>query len=515
MAPMTSVVELLESVGPAVFSVLHRPEVPREPADVTLAEPDAEPVCGPDDLVLGVGVRAADAAAFLDRCAESRASAVVLRPGAAEAVASLDRSDATGAAPALAALSDRVTWSHAVWLLRDVVDRSDAPVTGDAGAHQDLFALADAAAEVVGAPVTIEDHRSRVLAYSSGQQAADTARVSTIVGRRVPPDVLAHYRAAGVFRRLARSSEPFLVPEGPDGTLPRYVVPVHAGGEWLGSIWVVATGPVPEAARAELGKAASVVAMHLLRVRAHAGLSRRRTAERIRRALTGGTPPGEDPGLPPPPWRVAALGVPAHVTDLEQYADFWAAALRRHGWRDPVLADVDGVVLAVVRAEGPGPGSWPWLAQVAGSARADGERLRVGGSTPVQAPAALARGRAEAVETLALRGSAPVADYGAAWAAITLARAVEPLRAAGPVGPAAAILEHDREHGTAYAATLRAWLAHPPRAAAARLHVHPNTLRHRMRRIAELVPLDLDDDAQRLALQLQLAAHADGTPRNP
>jgi DNA-binding PucR family transcriptional regulator len=38
------------------------------------------------------------------------------------------------------------------------------------------------------------------------------------------------------------------------------------------------------------------------------------------------------------------------------------------------------------------------------------------------------------------------------------------------------------------------------------LHVHPNTLRYRMARIAELVDLDLDAPQSRLALRLQLAA---------
>ena len=42
------------------------------------------------------------------------------------------------------------------------------------------------------------------------------------------------------------------------------------------------------------------------------------------------------------------------------------------------------------------------------------------------------------------------------------------------------------------------------RAAAARLHVHPNTLRYRVRRAAELTGLDLDDPLVRLFAGLQL-----------
>ncbi|MDQ2755907.1 MAG: helix-turn-helix domain-containing protein, partial [Actinomycetota bacterium] len=65
---------------------------------------------------------------------------------------------------------------------------------------------------------------------------------------------------------------------------------------------------------------------------------------------------------------------------------------------------------------------------------------------------------------------------------------------------------HDEAHGTAYLLTLGAHLDHhsdPARAAAA-LHVHPNTLRYRLARIAEVVDLQLDDPTTRLALRLHL-----------
>ena len=138
----------------------------------------------------------------------------------------------------------------------------------------DAAAIADAAAGLVGGPVTIEDVHSRVLAYSSRQEVTDPARVSTIVGRRVPDDVLRHQRARGVFRRLAASPEPFLVtgsPDSPVGT--RYVIPVHAGGEWLGSIWAVVGEEPAVSVVAELRRTASVVALHLLQSDGGGGVS--------------------------------------------------------------------------------------------------------------------------------------------------------------------------------------------------------------------------------------------------
>jgi DNA-binding PucR family transcriptional regulator len=56
--------------------------------------------------------------------------------------------------------------------------------------------------------------------------------------------------------------------------------------------------------------------------------------------------------------------------------------------------------------------------------------------------------------------------------------------------------------------TLQAWLDYPgqPQRAARELHLHTNTLRHRMKRIGEIADLDLSDPRERLALQLQIAA---------
>jgi DNA-binding PucR family transcriptional regulator len=64
--------------------------------------------------------------------------------------------------------------------------------------------------------------------------------------------------------------------------------------------------------------------------------------------------------------------------------------------------------------------------------------------------------------------------------------------------------------------TLRCWLdafGDVP-AAAERAHVHPNTFRYRLRRLAEVAGLDLSDPDQRFAamLQLRLLPAPGGTP---
>src|SRR5690606_3693161 len=148
----------------------------------------------------------------------------------------------------------------------------------------DLFGVADAVAAIIDAPVTIEDSQSRVLAYSRGQDSSDPVRHSTIVGRRVPAPVLAHFRGQGVFRRLTSSDEPLIVPAAA-GLRARFVFPVRAGDEWLGSVWAVVDEPVAPHLVAEVRRITAALAVHLLRVRAQADLIRRTAEVELARLL--------------------------------------------------------------------------------------------------------------------------------------------------------------------------------------------------------------------------------------
>jgi hypothetical protein len=474
--------------------------------DLTLAEPAQGVVGQRGDLVLGVAVDTPEAAADLvARAGSAGAGGVVLRRGLARRRVVRDRARRAGVA--LVELAEHASWAHVVWLLRGVLDRAatDPAARPGGAAHDDLFGLADAAAALVDAPVTIEDAHSRVLAYSSRQDVTDPARVSTIVGRRVPEPVLASFRSRGVFRRLARSPEPFLVPADPGGTaLPRFVVPVRAGGEWLGSIWVVVDGRPPDGVVGELVQTASVVALHLLRLRARADLARRVSADRLRAALTGSVT-GAEEWLPTGPWRVVCLGEGAPL-------DLWESVCRRRAWHQPLLAELDGRAYAVVRDAGDAgdaaPGSWAWLRGLVGAAVAEDLTLSAAAGGPAHAPAELERSRAEALEAERVRGEQVTAAIEELWAAVTVERAAAALRGGATLGPLDALSASDEQRGTDYLATLAAWLDHagePSRAARA-LHVHPNTLRYRMNRIAELTDVDLDEPQVRLALRLQVAA---------
>lgn len=482
--------------------------------DLTIAEPGHGVVGQPGDLVLGVGVESTeDAVALVRAAADAAAGGLVLRRSLATRRPVRDRARRDGLA--LVGLAEQASWAHVVWLLRGVIDRaSSGDRRGDVPVQDDLFALADAAAALVDAPVTIEDAQSRVLAYSSRQDVTDPARVSTIVGRRVPDEVLASLRAQGVFRRLARSNEPVFVPADPNGTLPRLVVPVRAGGEWLGSIWAVVEQRPAAHLVTELVQTSSVVALHLLRLRAQADLSRRVAADRLRGVLSGSTA-GADGWLPPGPWRVVCLGGDGGASRL---LDLWESVSRRHSWNQPLLADLDGRAYAVVRdSDEPSPGTWGWLTSVVDRAHGESLELTARAGRTAHTVAELERSKAEALEVERVLGpTGATVVHEDVWAQVTVARAAATLREGDVLGPLSVLAAHDRDHGSDHLQTLAAWLDHPgaPGRAARSIHVHPNTMRYRMNRIADLAGLDFDDPLTRLALRLQLAALLGPTSRS-
>jgi len=68
------------------------------------------------------------------------------------------------------------------------------------------------------------------------------------------------------------------------------------------------------------------------------------------------------------------------------------------------------------------------------------------------------------------------------------------------------LIEYDRTTSTDLVRSLLTYLEvfGDARAAAERLHIHPNTLRYRIRRAASISGLDLHDPEERLFTQLQL-----------
>jgi hypothetical protein len=455
------------------------------------------------DVLIAVG--AADSAEAIAWASAARAVVVLVR----------DSGEPVSSEPedmAVMVVDPQVSWSELAAVVYGLV--LEGRETESGRGPTDLFALADSLADAVGGSVTIEGRRSTVLAYSRMQQHADPARAETILSREAPQRLRAVFEERGVFRHLAESDDPMFVAGDPDyGLTGRMVVAARAGRELLGSVWVTCAEPLPEDRRIALAHGARLVAMHLLRSRASADLERQVESELVLRLLEGAadaTTVVSRLALPQTPLRVIALR--AHTADDRHAALLLAfeRATTGFGWSRPGRSALAGnaVYTVLPGADASAAGRWLTALRTALPAHLT---LLAGVSGPATA-AELASARREAEECLALHevrrtGAAPV--YDEAWDDILLQR----LRVAAQSGrvpqrgPVAELREHDRTHSTRYTETLRAWLEAQGDLANAgqRLDVHENTVRYRLRKMAEVTNLGLDDARKRLAMMIELA----------
>lgn len=371
----------------------------------------------------------------------------------------------------------------------------------------DVFDLASSLAELIGAPVTIEDPDAIVIAYSGGSQEVDDARIRTILGRRVPEDYVAAIEAAGVFERIRTSDEVFVV-ELPEVSLsPRAIVAVRSGGELLGSIWA-ATGRAPTTTQTQvLLDAAPVVARQLLRLREQADDGRSRLARTVE-ALLSGTDRAAD--------AAAAAGL---TGDLVVAAVRTVDGSRPESARSPLVLHLAAITPRA--ACGPVGDTLYVVLEVehARTVLADflarfrlASGLCIGLGSPVQHAASLPASREGAdqvADTLARhRRGGVVATMPEVFTDALIDRLGGFLTTYAAASPLVALRAYDRDHDTELTATAAAFLEAGGNVAKAAemLHIHPNTARNRIRRARTACGVDLDEPDTRLALMVHLRA---------
>ncbi|MBB5493349.1 PucR family transcriptional regulator [Nocardiopsis metallicus] len=475
---------------------------------------------GPEeaDVLLAVGVQ--DPLTAVELAERSRALAVVVRTAREGGVDPRGEAAARArrAGVSLLAVDPSVSWGQVAGVVYGLVLEGGETEAGRGPA--DLPALADTIAARVGGPVTIEDPRLRLLAYSGRQTEADRARWDTILGRGVPEALQHRLEATGVIGHLASSAEPVFLPPEPElGMGGRTAVAVRVGREFLGSLWAVCDGPLDAERSALLAEGARTVALHLLRTRVSADLERQVESDLVSRLLEGAMDPTEAAGrlgLAATPHRVIALQ--AHTPDERHAATLMAfeRATTGFGWSRPGRSTVFGSTVYTVLPCGADPSpAREWVAET--TRTLPGHVVVNAGIGAPADLAGLSASRREADESLTLHAARPEAAavaYDESWDDVLIHR----LRMASASGrrpadgPVAVLSRHDAEHGTRYTSTLRAWLRAQgdPNAAAAELEVHPNTVRHRMRRMAEVAPLGLDQPSMRLALAIALETYDRG-----
>jgi DNA-binding PucR family transcriptional regulator len=512
---------LIETLGRGVLGVASAPRgLDLEVHDVVVHDPLDPLDVKEGDLVVGVGLAPGPATrSLVAEFAAKRVTGLVLKATALADGSIIAAAEDEGLA--VLSVPAGASWSQIVQLAQSVLSHGTLADDEFAGPlASDLFGLADAIAELIDAPVTIEDRGSRVLAYSGRQDEADAARAETIVGRRVPERFVNRLEEKGAFRSLREGNGCVYIDKIADDVLPRLAVAVMAGDEMLGSIWAaLPERPDPEKEQAFV-ETAKIAALYLLRHRAGADVERTLQAELLAGILQGTAGAREAAvrlGLPGPAYRVLALwlrdagdGETGHLrTQLRDVLAVHLSTFRIRG----AAAVMGGIVFAVVSCDEDEDRSRELATRLS-------EEIvsRAGSSVPLVGIGGLAsdleevpRSKREAEETLrALRSGSgrAIATIEQVRLPALLARFAEGASKDRDIyqEKIEPLLISDRASGTSYVDALRAFFDcfGDYTAAAARLHIHPNTLRYRLRRAQEIAHVRLDEPEERLALMLLL-----------
>lgn len=523
--PRASLQRIVDDLGSTVLDVVATPgELDAEVTGVHIYDPLDELLLPQGGILLAVGVEGPERIRALLAVAGPAAAIVVKQP---VDVDDLVRAAVLETGVAVLGLTRAASWAQVAALLRSLLAEGDLADSGE-GSPSDLFSLANAVCALLDTPITIEDRSSRVLAFSGRQDEADASRVETVLGRQVPERYRRMMEERGFFRQLYQSREPIYVQLG-DGILDRVAIAVRSGDEILGSIWAAVREPLSVERQRALADAAKIVALQLLRERAGADTQRRLRADLLSTVLVGGREAAEAAGqLGIASERLCVLAAQLSVGSSDGSTEFDAAraesdrqrfcdALALHvGAIHPrsAAALVGSVAYAVVPLHA-GGGEVRRAAQVAENFLARvGPRhvanIGVGRLAGNLAQVARSRDDADrALRVLRVRGaSGAVADYTTVHFESLLLQLSDLAEADDqhPTGPYERLLAHDAEHGSELVATLRAYLDAfgDVNAASARVHVHANTFRYRLKRLTEIAGLDLGDPDARLSVMIQL-----------
>lgn len=464
---------------------------------------------GAADVFFLLGIGPADAIHWLAGLSRQPVAIFVKEPHPSV----IARATATGVA--VVAVEPRARWERLFRLVNHVFehhgDRAD-PLS-DSGT--DLFGLAQSIAERTRGMVSIEDTASHVLAYSASNDEADELRRLSIMGRAGPPAHLEWLGQWGVFDSLRASTDVVRVDARPElGLRPRLAVGVHRrspdgrqAAEFAGTIWLqqgsqpladdvedVLRGGAVLAARI-MSRLAAAPSTHTVLVRELLGLA---GTEIDVAGVAGGLGIAADARAA----LVAFGGAPPDVLALS------AGAFRADA---QVTAD-DGRVYVVFPKIGAPASVTSWVRGVVSALHRE-MRLTVRAviAAPLTGLADIAPARTEVDRVFhsAQRHPGAIAQVSSlddARTTVLLDEIVSLIQADGHlVDPR---IRQLRDTQPMLADTLAAYLDcfGDVAAVAEQLHVHPNTVRYRVRRLEKLIAASLDDPELRLLLSLSLRA---------
>jgi DNA-binding PucR family transcriptional regulator len=474
---------------------------------------------GSADVFLLLGLPEDDVLVWLDQQAARHVPAAIFVKGPSDAVVVR----ATGMGTAVVAVDPRARWERLYRLVDHVFEHHGDRTDPLHDSSTDLFGLAQSIADRTHGMVSIEDAQSHVLAYSASNDEADELRRLSILGRAGPPEHLEWIGQAGIFNALRASGEVVRVDARPElGLRPRRAVGIQLpttgrrrSPAFAGTIWVqqgsrpladdadeVLNGGAVLAARI-MARLAATPSTHAVRVQELLGFGAADVDVDVVARELGIVADG----------RVAVIGfvgageAPSRVADV--------LALSASAFRPDAQVTATGArVYVLLPHTGKPSAATSWIRGTIAVLRTElGLELSAVIATPATGLAGVAAARMEVDRVLDSAERHPgalgrVTSLAESRTTVLLDEIVTMIGTDERlVDPRVRAL---RDKDPASAETLRAYLDSfgDVAAAAQWLHVHPNTVRYRVRRIEQELGTSLADPDVRLLLSLSLRATA-------
>jgi DNA-binding PucR family transcriptional regulator len=472
---------------------------------------------GSADVFFLLGVADDEAQRWINTGPADRAAVAIFAKKPSDAL--VERAVAAGTA--VVAVEPQARWERLYRLVDHVLEHHGDRADPRYDSGTDLFGLAQSLADRIHGMVSIEDEQSHVLAYSASNDEADELRRLSILGRAGPPEHLKWIGQWGIFNALRARGEVVRIDERPElGLRPRLAIGIHQHGPdarrapaFAGAIWVQqGSRPLADDAEDMLRGAAVLAARVMSRLMAGPSTHALRAQQLL--GLTDSE----------------SVDVDTIARELGIAADGNAALIGFHTSNPhPRLADVLALSANAFRtdAQVASRGSrvyvllphttkrsslTSWIRGTIGALRSELEvQLRAVIAAPITGLAGLPAVRAELDRVLDSAARHP--DSFAAVTALAEARTTVLLDEIVTMVAADERLVDPRvrdlqARDPALVPTLRAYLDSfgDVAAAAQQLHVHPNTVRYRARRIEKLLSTSLANPDVRLLLSLGLRA---------
>ncbi len=247
-------------------------------SDVLMYDPLDEWTSVDNRIILAVGLTcgSADFDQLLHRASNSNAAAVIVKAHGASMEQLRSAANQHGLAVLVA--PSNVDWTRLVTLARASVMGAAADSVSGVRLG-DLYAFANAAASMTNGAASIVDPLGRILGYSTlpGQPVDELRRITTLSLQEVQPPAF-----DADFKTVYASAGAVLIP-GVDEEMARLALAVRAGGELLGSIWIIDPGEDKRgAALNALDRMAPLAGLHMLHARSASDFGERRNGDLIR-----------------------------------------------------------------------------------------------------------------------------------------------------------------------------------------------------------------------------------------